>query len=69
MEMIRELEMVDGDMINVLYNYNKLGNEQLEETMKSVAEEHHSRSTGLGLRNHNSKQANKLLRKKKRVNV
>ena len=43
MEMIRELEMVDGDMINVLYNYNKLGNDELKETMKTVAEEHHSR--------------------------
>jgi len=32
-EMIRELEMVEGDMINVLFKYNKLGAEQLRETM------------------------------------
>jgi hypothetical protein len=44
--MIRELEMVEGDMINVLYRYNKLGAEQLRETMSQVAAEHHSRYTG-----------------------
>ena len=30
--MIRELEMEEGDMINVLFKYNKLGAEQLRET-------------------------------------
>ena len=32
-EMIRDLELVEGDMINVLYRYNKLGAEQQRETM------------------------------------
>ena len=40
--MLQELEIVESNMLNTIFMYNKLDKQQLQETMKMVAQEHKS---------------------------
>ena len=41
-DMLKELETVESNMIQTIYEYNKLNRAQLQQTMKQVTQEHRS---------------------------
>ena len=42
MEMLKDLELIDSNMIQTVYEYNKLNKEEMKATTREVVQEHRS---------------------------
>ena len=65
--MLKELELVESNMIQTIFEYNKQSRVELQKTMKSVATEH--KSGWMDPASYASKMKKNRNRKRKKINV